>query len=186
MAITRNSTLTKQGQRPKAKHRRLFATTARPVEKKSTMKAAAIDSFGPSSVLTIHEIPVPKPGPTEVLIALYAAGVGVWDAEMRAGWWPEDQPRFPLVLGSDGAGVVAETGAKVRNFHTGDRVWAYEFINPKGGFYAEYVAVDTKHVALVAERGDLRVMTPAIAVSDDWQAIAHRMQDTESYRTWIN
>src|ERR1700730_5616206 len=35
-----------------------------------TMKAAAIDSFGPPSVLKIHTLPVPIPGPQEVLIAL--------------------------------------------------------------------------------------------------------------------
>jgi NADPH:quinone reductase-like Zn-dependent oxidoreductase len=119
------------------------------------MKAAAIDRFGPPSVLTIHELPVPEPGPNEVLIALYAAGVGVWDADIRNGWWPEGRPKFPLVLGTDGAGIVAETGSKVRDFHSGDRVWAYEFINPKGGFYAEYVAVNAKHVALVPKRLDL-------------------------------
>ena len=43
----------------------------------------------------------------------------------------------------------------VRDFHPSDRVWAYEFINPKGGFYAEYVAVDEKHVALVPTRLNL-------------------------------
>jgi NADPH:quinone reductase-like Zn-dependent oxidoreductase len=45
-----------------------------------------------------------------VLIALQAAGVGVWDADIRGGWWPSGRPRFPLVLGTDGAGVVAAKG----------------------------------------------------------------------------
>lgn len=36
------------------------------------MKAAAVDRFGPPSVLTLHEVPVPKPGPREVLIAIEA------------------------------------------------------------------------------------------------------------------
>jgi NADPH:quinone reductase len=44
---------------------------------------------------------------------------------------------------------------EMHDFHTSDRVWAYEFTNPKGGFYAEYVAVDEKHVALVPRRLDL-------------------------------
>ena len=48
-----------------------------------TMKAAAIDRFGPPSVLKLHTLPVPEPGPNEVLIALQAAGVGVWDADIR-------------------------------------------------------------------------------------------------------
>ncbi|MGZ5528251.1 MAG: NADP-dependent oxidoreductase, partial [Limisphaerales bacterium] len=127
------------------------------VQKKQTMKAVALDKFGSPSALTIHELPVPQAGPNEVLIALYASGVGVWDKDIRGGWWPEGmgKPKFPLVLGSDGAGVVAGVGAKVKDFHAGDRVWAYEFINPKGGFYAEYVAVNEQHVALVPKGLDL-------------------------------
>jgi NADPH:quinone reductase-like Zn-dependent oxidoreductase len=120
-----------------------------PTEDKKVMKAAAIDRFGPPSVLTLRTLPMPEPGPHEVVIALYAAGVGVWDAEIRKGWWPEGQPKFPLVLGTDGAGVVVAKGTAVRRFDLGDRVWAYEFINPKGGFYAEYVAVNSQHVGLI-------------------------------------
>ena len=152
--MNRDDTLVEpRGKRPKTKARRLFESAPRaPVAKGTTMKAAAIDRFGPPSVLTIHELPVPEPGPDEVLIALHAAGVGVWDADIRRGWWPQGRPRFPLVLGTDGAGVVAECGAKVRRFHAGDPVWAYQFINPKGGFYAEYVAVAAEHVDFVPER----------------------------------
>jgi NADPH2:quinone reductase len=122
---------------------------------KKTMKAAAIDRFGPPSVLKVHTFPVPEPGPGEVLIALRAAGVGIWDADIRAGWWPEGRPKFPLILGTDGAGVVAAKGSKARRFKIGDRVWAYEFINPKGGFYAEDVTVNAQHVARVPRRLDL-------------------------------
>ena len=116
------------------------------------MKAAAIDRFGPPSVLKLHELPVPEPGPNEVLIALHGAGIGVWDADIRKGWWPSGRPKFPLVLGTDGAGVVAAKGTRVRRFEKGERVWAYEFANPKAGFYAEYVAVNAEHVAPIPRR----------------------------------
>jgi NADPH2:quinone reductase len=96
-----------------------------------------------------------SPSSREVLIAVYSAGVGVWDAQIRAGWWPEGRPKFPIVLGSDGAGVVVSKGAGVRRFKVGDRVWAYEFVNPKGGFYAEYVAVNAEHVGHLPRRLDL-------------------------------
>jgi NADPH2:quinone reductase len=119
------------------------------------MRAVAIDRFGPPSVLKLHTLPIPEPGAHEVLIALHAAGVGVWDADIRAGWWPQGRPKFPLVLGTDGAGVVAGKGSRVRRFGMGDRVWAYEFINPKGGFYADYVAVNANHAARVPKRLDL-------------------------------
>jgi NADPH:quinone reductase-like Zn-dependent oxidoreductase len=121
----------------------------------ATMKVAGIDKFGPPGVLKLHEVPTPRPGPGEILIAIHAAGVGVWDADIRGGWWPFGKPKFPLVLGTDGAGVVAARGTGVRRFKDGDRVWAYEFNNPKGGFYAEYVVVKAEHAARVPESLDL-------------------------------
>jgi NADPH2:quinone reductase len=94
-------------------------------------------------VIRIHEVPVPGIEPHEVLIELYGAGVGTWDIEVRTGVWrPKGRAKFPLVLGLDGAGVVAAKGSRVRNLHVGDRVWSYDWANKKGGFYAEYVAVD--------------------------------------------
>jgi NADPH:quinone reductase-like Zn-dependent oxidoreductase len=91
-----------------------------------------------------------------VLIALHAAGVGVWDAQVRDGSWrPFGRPKFPLVLGTDGAGIVVAKGTRVRRFSVGDRLWAYHYANPKGGFYAEYVAVDAEHAGRVPTHLDL-------------------------------
>jgi NADPH2:quinone reductase len=114
------------------------------------MKTAAIDRFGPPSALKLHERPVPKPGPNEVLIRLQAAGVGSWDAAIRDGSWRRPgAPRFPLVPGTDGAGVIAAKGARVRRFRIGERVYAYEFGNSKGGFYAEYAVAKAEHVGRI-------------------------------------
>jgi NADPH:quinone reductase-like Zn-dependent oxidoreductase len=128
------------------------ATTALPV----SMKAGAIDRFGPPSALRLHTVPVPRPGPRDILIALHTAGVGDWDASMRDGSWkPAGRTRFPLVLGTDGAGIVVGTGSRVRRFGIGDRVYAYAAGNAKGGFYAQYVAVDERAAAPVPARLDL-------------------------------
>ena len=120
------------------------------------MRAAAIDRFGGPEVLTIHSLPVPEIDANEVLIALHTAGVGSWDADMRGGWWPFGKPRFPIVLGTDGSGTVAATGSRVRRLKTRDKVCAYSFANPKGGFYAEYVAVAAEKVAPVPKSLDMR------------------------------
>jgi NADPH:quinone reductase-like Zn-dependent oxidoreductase len=119
------------------------------------MQAAAIDRFGPPSALKPRTMPVPKVGPSEVLIALHAAEVGIWDAKIRDGTWAEGDERFPLVLGTDGAGVVIARGSRVRRLQVGDRVWAYAFGNRKGGFYAESVAVKAEHVGKVPPGLDL-------------------------------
>jgi NADPH:quinone reductase-like Zn-dependent oxidoreductase len=113
------------------------------------MHAAAIDRFGGPEVLTLHTLPVPEVDKGEVLIKMHTAGVGVWDAEMRAGWSPSGHTSFPLVLGTDGSGEIAAAGSHIRRFKIGDPVYAYSFDNPKGGFYAEYVAVAEAHVGAV-------------------------------------
>lgn len=119
------------------------------------MRAAAIDRFGPPSVLTIHRLPVPQPGPRQIVIAVHAAGVGSWDESIRDGSWrPAGRAKFPLVLGTDGAGVVVAKGARVTRFRVGDRAYAYDSGNPNGGFYAEYVAVDEGKAARVPQRLD--------------------------------
>jgi len=121
------------------------------------MKAAAVDRFGPPSALTLHEVPVPRPGPHEVLIAIDTAGIGTWDASIRDGSWRKPgRPRFPLVPGVDGAGIVVAKGARVRRVHLGDRVYAYEFGNRHGGFYAEFAAARAEHVSRVPKGIALR------------------------------
>lgn len=126
---------------------------SRPRKSAVTMKAAALDRFGPPKVLTLHDIPVPRPGPRDLLIAVHGAAVSVWDAEIRNGtWWPGGHRRFPLVLGTEGAGIVAAKGSRVRRFRLGDRVWA---VSSKRGFYAEYVAVNAQHAGRMPWRLDL-------------------------------
>jgi len=120
----------------------------------TTMRAAAIDRFGGPEVLTIHELPVPKISAQEVLIAIDTAGVGMWDARARSGKWSESK-EFPMVLGTDGSGVIAEVGAQVKRLKRGDRVYAYSYGNPKGGFYAEYVAVAASKVAPIPRTLDM-------------------------------
>lgn len=128
------------------------------------MQAAAIDRFGPPSALKLHYLAVPKPRPHEVLIAIHTAGIGSWDAAIRDGSWRKPgPPKFPGIPGVDGSGTVVAKGARVRRFAVGDRVYAYEFGNPHGGFYAEFATVAAEHVGLLPKRLDLRAAGAAAA-----------------------
>ena len=120
------------------------------------MQAAAIDRTGGPEVLTLHKLPVPVAGADEVLIALHTAGVGPWDADVRErlDYWKNRH--YPLVLGVDGAGIVAAVGSEVRGFKVGDPVYSFVWDNPKGGFYAEYVAVPARAVGHVPTGMSLR------------------------------
>jgi NADPH:quinone reductase-like Zn-dependent oxidoreductase len=92
-----------------------------------------------------------------VLIAIDTAGIGSWDASIREGSWRKPgRPRFPLVPGVDGAGIVVAKGARVRRIQLGDRVYAYEFGNRQGGFYAEFAAAEVEHVGRVPKGLELR------------------------------
>jgi NADPH2:quinone reductase len=116
----------------------------------ATMRAVVIDSFGGPEQLHERQVPVPSPGPGQVLIRLESAGVGSWDPFEREGGYADPQgtaPSFPYVLGSEGAGSIAAVGEDVTSRAVGERVFAASFLNPTGGFYAEYVCVDADLVA---------------------------------------
>jgi NADPH:quinone reductase len=117
-----------------------------------TMRAVVIDEFGGPEQLHEADLPVPSPGDGQVVIRLEAAGVGSWDPFEREGGYAEMTgmtPSFPYVLGSEGAGTIAAIGDGVTGREVGERVFAASFLNPAGGFYAEYVCVDAGLVAPV-------------------------------------
>jgi NADPH2:quinone reductase len=122
------------------------------------MHAAAIDRFGGADEITSHEIAVPKPKRDEVLICLDTAGVGVWDPYVREGQYFEEEggkPRFPYVLGVEGAGTIQELGDDVEDFSEGERVYTYSGDMQKAGFYAQYATVKADCVARLPKGVDL-------------------------------
>ncbi len=124
----------------------------------SQMKAVAIESFGGVDKMKVLTLPVPQAGPGEVLIRNAFAGVAVWDPLEREGIFAKMMkmtPVFPLVLGSEGAGEVVAVGPGVLRPRVGESVWACGFLNPKGGFYAQYTAVKTELTAPVPKSMNL-------------------------------
>jgi NADPH2:quinone reductase len=118
--------------------------------KETTMKAVALDEFGGPETLKTQMVSVPETGPDEVLIRVEFAGVGAWDPYEREGGFTEymqGEPKFPYVLGSEGSGTVAGIGKNVDRFKKGDKVYSPGFLNPKGGFFAEYVVVHSDLVS---------------------------------------
>jgi NADPH:quinone reductase len=119
------------------------------------MRAAVIDRFGGSETLELRTLPVPKVGPTKVLIKVEVAGVGSWDAEEREGGYDGAfglESTFPYILGWDGAGTVAAVGQEVTRFRGGERVYAASMPLPRGGFYAEFAVVGEDNVSHVPSK----------------------------------
>ena len=124
-----------------------------------TMRAVILEEFGGPEKLKPATVEVPSVDAGEMRIAVHTAGVGVWDPHEREGAMTEyvdRDPEFPYILGSDGSGTVAAVGDGVERFETGDRVFAFGFLNPKGGFYAEYAVLDADFVAPLPDGLDLR------------------------------
>ena len=75
-----------------------------------TMRAAVVRGFG--RPLRIEEVPIPTPGPGEVLVKIMASGVCHTDLHAADGDWPV-KPGLPFIPGHEGAGIVAALGAGV-------------------------------------------------------------------------
>jgi NADPH2:quinone reductase len=95
------------------------------------MRAIQIDRFGGAEELHLADVPVGDPGPGEVRVRHRACGINFIDIYHRTGLYPN---QLPLVLGTEGAGVVEAVGSGVTHLAVGDRV-AYAARTP--GSYAE-------------------------------------------------
>lgn len=83
------------------------------------MKAAVVTDF--RRPLEIQELPVPEPGPGEVLVRMETSGLCHTDIHAAHGDWPV-RPRPPFVPGHEGIGRIERLGAGVTERHLGDRV----------------------------------------------------------------
>lgn len=98
------------------------------------MKAIQICETGGPEVLTLAELPIPEPGPGQVLIRVEAVGVNFIEIYFRKGVY---KAALPLTLGSEAAGTVEELGPGVNGFAAGDAVASVSVL----GSYAEYALV---------------------------------------------
>jgi len=84
-----------------------------------TMLAAVVKQF--KEPMSIQRVPVPEPGPGEVLVRIHASGVCHTDLHAADGDWPV-KPSPPFIPGHEGAGVIEVLGAGVTGLKLGDRV----------------------------------------------------------------
>lgn len=103
-----------------------------------TMRAAAVDAFGPPEALHVQELPRPEASGDRVLVRVVNAGVQPTDAAIRGGWTPPGATIvFPQIIGNEFAGLVTDVGPNVTAFAVGDAVLGFNVLE----CYAEYVAV---------------------------------------------
>ncbi|MFF7729219.1 NADPH:quinone reductase [Streptomyces sp. NPDC008001] len=86
------------------------------------MRAAYIERFGPPEAIVTGTLPVPSPGPTDVLVDVAATAVNPVDTLIRSGGF-RTALAFPFVIGRDMVGTVAGAGPGAAGFAPGDPVW---------------------------------------------------------------
>ena len=106
------------------------------------MKAIEIQEAGGPEVLRLVELPIPRPGPGQILIRVEATGVNFIEIYFRKGQY---KASFPLIPGSEAAGTVEELGPGVTGFEAGDLVASVSVM----GSYAEYALVPAAQLVKV-------------------------------------
>jgi NADPH:quinone reductase len=133
------------------------------------MKAIQIRETGGPEVLELVDLPIPVPGPGQVLIRIEAIGMNFIEIYFRKGQY---KATLPVVPGSEAAGTVEECGSGVTGFKAGDAVASTAVL----GSYAEYALVPAAQLVKVPDG-----LTPEQAAATLLQGMtAHYL----AYSTW--
>lgn len=109
-----------------------------------TMRVARYVRHGGPEVIELADLPLPAPGPGQVLVRLHAAGVAPLDWKMRAGMLAAHFTlTFPKVPGRDGAGVVVAAGEGV-DLPPGARVAVMAPPAGQAGTHATHILADAR------------------------------------------
>lgn len=83
-----------------------------------TMRAMLLEA--PGEPLTLKQVPVPAPGPNQVLLQVHACGVCRTDLHILDG--ELKNPKLPLILGHQIVGTIIDLGKDVDQFQLGERI----------------------------------------------------------------
>lgn len=121
-----------------------------------TMRAAFIRATGGVEQIEIGELPVPRPGPTDLLVRMEASAVNHVDLFVRSGAYRTPTP-FPFVIGRDLVGTVVKAGPGVAALQVGQRVWCNSLgHHGRQGAFAEYAVVPEDRLYPLPEGVDVK------------------------------
>jgi NADPH:quinone reductase-like Zn-dependent oxidoreductase len=134
------------------------------------MQAIRVHKFGGPDVLVLENIALPVASEGQILIRVGAAGVGPWDAWVRAGQSALPQP-LPLTLGSDLAGIVVAVGPGVTSFQAGDAVLGVTNAQFTGA-YAQFALAEASMIAIKPPSlSEIEAASFPVVASTAWQML---------------
>jgi NADPH2:quinone reductase len=134
------------------------------------MRAIRVHQVGCPEVLTLEEVPDPRPAGGQVVVAMRAVGVNPVDTYVRSGRY--GQKVFPYTPGADGAGVIELVDDGVRRFKPGDRVYTAGSLS---GTYAQKALASESQVHPLPEKVSFaQGAALGVPYATAWRAIHHR------------
>ena len=138
------------------------------------MKAILLKDFGSVDNLDIADIPTPRIQKDEVLVEVRAISINPVDLKIRHGaeMVGREKDTLPMILGWDISGIITETGADVKNFKTGDEVFAMINYPEAGKAYAAFVVAKPEQLAVKPKNVSFPESAAAtLSALTAWQAL---------------
>ncbi|WP_328396669.1 NADP-dependent oxidoreductase [Nocardia sp. NBC_00416] len=127
------------------------------------MRAVIAGEYGSPAVLSVEDVPVPRPGPGQLLVAVRAAALNPADLRTLSGVMKDVAPlSFPHIPGSDFAGTVAELGAGVTRFAVDDEVFGVGLARATAAMAAMLSTPPSLTTGTMAEYAVFEADTPAL------------------------
>ena len=123
------------------------------------MKAFVLAQSGADTV-ELAEMPIPIIDDDELLVRVHAVGVGIHDSYFL----PADA-KYPFPIGIEAAGVIEQTGSEVSGHQPGDRIAFVSSMQPKGGTWAGFVAINAGSLIISIPEGLGFVEAAAVPVA---------------------
>lgn len=150
------------------------------------MRAFLINKYSKKEPLQLVNVPVPKVGDNDILVAIHASGLNLLDSKIKSGEFKLILPyKLPLILGHDVAGVITEVGKNVKNFKVGDEVYSRPQ-DHRIGTFADFIAINEKDVALKPKNLSMEeaASIPLVALTA-WQALVEKAQVKAGQKVFI-
>ena len=133
--------------------------------------AIRIHEFGDSSVLSVDEVPIPEPGPGELLVRVHAAGVNPVDYKIRKGGYPAvSEDALPYTMGREVSGVVEAVGEGVDSFTQGAAIHAM-LGQGRGGYARHAIVMPAEAAAVPQNLSHIEAAAVPLAALTAWQGM---------------